>query len=101
MYDIINSETFKKWLKKLKDLKARQKVIVRLEKIREGYFGNYKRIDSKISEIKINYGPGYRIYFTIKNNKIVILLCAGNKGTQKRDIEMARNIIKDWEIIDG
>lgn len=98
MYEIIQSGTFEKWLKKLKDLKSRQKIIVRLEKIREGHLGSYRRIDSEISELKINYGPEYRLYFTIKNKNIVILLCADDKGTQKRDIVMAHNIVKDWKV---
>jgi putative addiction module killer protein len=97
MYEIVKSETFLKWLRRLKDQKAKYKILARLKKIEEGYLGNYKRLDFKISELKFDHGPGYRIYISIKINAIVILLCAGDKRSQKRDIIKAHKLIGEWE----
>ena len=97
MYEIVKSDTFGRWLKRLKDRPAKYKILVRLKKIEEGHLGSYRRIDRMISELKFDFGPGYRIYFSIKDNTIVILLCAGDKGSQKRDIMKANKIIGEWE----
>jgi len=101
MYEIVQSGTFAKWLKKLKDRVAKYKILVRLKKIEAGYLGNYKRLDGKISELKFDVGPGYRIYFSMRNEQIVLLLCGGDKGSQKRDLEKAANILCEWEARHG
>ena len=97
MYELIKSETFSKWLMKFKDQKAKQRVLARLKKIEEGHLGYSKKLEDKISELKFDFGPGYRIYFSVRNDTIVLLLCAGDKGSQKRDIKKARNILNEWE----
>jgi putative addiction module killer protein len=68
-----------------------------LKKIEEGHLGSYRRIDRRISELKFDFGPGYRIYFSLRDGKILILLCAGDKGSQRRDINKARKILSEWE----
>jgi len=97
MYEIVKSDTFGRWLKKLKDQPAKYKILVRLKKIEEGHLGSYRRIDRRISELKFDFGPGYRIYFSLRDGKILILLCASNKGSQRRDINKARKILCEWE----
>jgi len=94
MYEIIKTKYFLKWIKKLNDNKTIFKILRRVEALESGSFGDYKMIDNKIAELRINYGAGYRIYYTIKNNEIILLLIGGDKSTQSRDIEKAKEILK-------
>ena len=92
---IITEKTseFDKWLRKLKDIRAKAKILFRIQKLEsDGHFGDCKPIGEGISEMRINYAKGYRIYFKEKDNKIVILLIGGDKSTQKRDIQKAKEI---------
>ncbi len=93
MYYIEKTAEFDKWLRKLKDLKAKAKILFRIQKLEnDGYFGDYKPIGYGIYELKINYAKGYRIYFKTKYKKIIILLIGGDKSTQQKDIEKAKKI---------
>jgi putative addiction module killer protein len=93
MYSLEKTIEFDKWFRKLNDLRAKAKVLFRLQKIEnEGHFGECKSVGNGISELKINYGNGYRIYFKEKDGKIIILLIGGNKSTQPKDIEKAKEI---------
>ena len=97
MYFIEKTTEFDKWFKKLNDLRAKAKILVRLQKLEnEEHFGNCKPVGNGISELKINYAKGYRIYFKEADGKIIILLIGGDKSTQKKDIEKAKEI---WEKI--
>ncbi len=93
MYIIEKTIEFDKWLRKLNDLRAKAKILFRVQKLEnEEHFGDCKPIGSGISELKINYAKGYRIYFKEKDGKIIILLCGGDKSIQKHDIEKAKLI---------
>lgn len=93
MYFIEKSIEFDKWLKRLKDLRAKAKILFRIQKIvNEGHFGDCKPVGNGINEMKINYAKGYRIYFKETDGKIIILLIGGDKSTQQKDIEKAKNI---------
>src|SRR5690554_6754393 len=93
MFFINKTKEFDRWLRKLKDLRAKAKILFRIQKIEtDGHFGDCKPVDEGISEMKINYAKGYRVYFKEKDNKIVILLIGGGKSTQQKDIEKARKI---------
>ena len=93
MYFIEKTAEFDKWLKKLKDLVAKAKILFRIQKLEtEEHFGDCKPIGDWISELKINYAKGYRIYFKEKNGKIIVLLIGGDKSTQQKDIEKAKDI---------
>ena len=95
MFFIEKTSEFDKWLRKLKDLKAKAKILFRIQKIEnEGHFGDYKHVGDGIKELRINYAKGYRIYFTEKNGKIIVLLIGGNKSTQQRDIQKAKEILR-------
>ena len=94
MFQIQKTTEFDAWLNKLKDFRANTQILRRIERIRNGNFGDHKAIDGKISELRITYGPGYRIYYTIKENVIVLLLIGGDKSTQKSDIMKAKDIAK-------
>lgn len=87
------SETFNKWLKKLKDSQVKTRILKRLERISNDNFGDIKSVGASLYEIRIDYGQGYRIYFTYENNKIIILLCAGDKSTQEKDIKKAKEML--------
>ena len=95
MYMVKQTEIFSKWLLKLKDTKAKVAILRRIQRVQEGNFGDYKSISSEISELRITTGPGYRIYYTKRNEEIVILLIAGDKSTQTDDILKAKKIAKE------
>lgn len=88
-------EPFRDWFKKLRDIKAKNVIDARLARIRMGNYGAYKTLGSNFYEIKIHYGPGYRLYFTEVNQKIILLLLGGNKTTQSKDIQKAQNYLND------
>ncbi|MBX7164334.1 MAG: type II toxin-antitoxin system RelE/ParE family toxin [Saprospiraceae bacterium] len=95
MYFVEKTTEFDKWLKKLNDLRAKAKILFRLQKLEnEEHFGEYKLVGDGISELKINYAKGYRVYFKETNGKIIILLIGGDKSTQQKDIEKAKEIWK-------
>ncbi len=95
--NLLKTEVFDKWLKKLKDRQAKAIIQVHLNRLIENKFGKIKPIIDGVYEKKINYGPGYRIYFMRFDQNIIILLCGGDKSTQKNDIKQAKNLIKDVE----
>lgn len=95
MYFIEKTTQFDKWLRELKDLKARAKILFRIQKIEnDEHFGDCKPVGDGISELRINYAKGYRIYFKEKGDKIIILLAGGDKSTQQADIEKAKEILR-------
>jgi|SRR5690606_26205 len=95
MYFIEKTTEFDKWFRKLKDLKAKAKILFRIQKLEnEEHFGDWKPVGNGINELKINYSKGYRIYFKETDGKIIILLIGGDKSTQQIDIEKANVIWK-------
>lgn len=96
MVEIIKSATFAAWLDDLTDLKARARIQLRLDRLALGNAGNAKRLTNAVSELKIDYGPGYRVYFTKRGPLVVILLCGGDKRTQDADIKEAIRIAANW-----
>jgi len=96
MFEIIESATFSKWLSGLKDRQARMRVYVRLDRLSLGNFGDVGPIGEGLSELRIHYGPGYRLYY-IQRDTRVVMLCGGDKSSQPRDIEKAKIIAKEWK----
>lgn len=82
---------------KLADNRARMRIQVRIDRMAEGQFGDVKAIGEGLSEIRIDYGPGYRVYFMQQGRQLVILLCGGDKSSQTRDIKQARLIARAWQ----
>jgi putative addiction module killer protein len=97
MIEIKQTETYRKWEHKLKDHKAKAAIAARLFRLANGLIGDISPVGFGISELRIHYGPGYRIYFKQNGNEIVILLCGGNKSTQSKDIEVAKKLVKKLE----
>jgi len=95
MYKIEKTDDFDKWLRKLKDLRAKAKILFRIQKIEnDEHFGDCEPVGNGIRELKIDYAKGYRVYFKESDGKIIILLIGGDKSTQQRDIEKAKEILK-------
>jgi putative addiction module killer protein len=97
MFEIIKSETFERWLWGLKDRTARLRVLVRIDRLADGKPGDSKPVRDGVSELRIDYGPGYRVYFMRRGPLVIVLLAGGDKRTQDADIERAIAIAKDWK----
>jgi len=96
MVEVIQSNTFSKWLSGLKDRQARMRIHVRLDRVALGNLGDVYPVGDGLSELRIHYGPGYRLYCMLRGVSVVVMLCGGDKSTQTRDIELAKIIAKDW-----
>jgi putative addiction module killer protein len=95
MYFIEKTTEFDKWLKKMNDLRTKAKILFRLQKLeKDEHFGDCEPVGDGIRELKINYAKGYRVYFKEIEGKIIILLIGGDKSTQQKDIEKAKEIWK-------
>ncbi len=90
------TETFRKWREKLKDKRALAAIALRLSRLAYGHTGDAEPVGQGISELRIHYGPGYRVYFQKRENTIIILLCGGDKSTQAKDIKTAKQLAEDW-----
>ena len=96
MYLIEKTKEFDKWLRKLVDLKAKAKILFRVQKLEnDEHFGDCKPVGAGIREMRINFSKGYRVYFKEKDGKIIILLIGGDKSTQEKDINKAKEIWKE------
>ncbi len=89
MVEIRKTEAFAQWLDELRDPRARARIQVRVERLSAGNAGDVKPVGAGVSEMRIDYGPGYRVYFTKRGRRLVILLAGGEKGTQSADIKIA------------
>jgi putative addiction module killer protein len=101
MNTIKQTPAFKAWLDDLTDNKVRGIVLARIARLQFGLFGDAKSIGDGVSELRIDFGAGWRVYFTMRGNQIVILLVGGAKRTQKRDIKLAKAIAADWSDENG
>lgn len=95
MTQIRQTDHFSKWLRRMKDRKARAIIIRRIERVAKGNLGDVKAVGGKVSELRVDAGPGYRIYFTDVNDTVIILLIGGDKSSQKRDIAAAQALVRD------
>ena len=92
--EILRTETFDNWIRSLKDKRAKRIIATRIDRLHFGLLGDVKTLDGQISELRIHYGPGYRVYFTRRGRTVVILLCGGTKRRQNRDIQKAMELAK-------
>ncbi len=95
-FKIKKSIYFNKWIENLKNRQAKVLIIKRLERLIFGNFGDFKSIDKDISELRFFIGAGYRIYYTIKGNEIILLLNGGDKSSQSKDIQKAKEILEEY-----
>lgn len=96
MIEVRQTDIFKKWFKGLRDLNAKGRINIRIRRLSLGNFGDAKFFDG-IGELRIDYGPGYRVYFLKQGEILVILLCGGDKRTQAADIKSAIALAKAWK----
>lgn len=94
MLEVRQTETYKKWFKTLKDRKARARIDIRIKRISLGNLGDVKSAGKGVSELRIDYGPGYRVYFVERNRIRIILLAGGKKSTQHKDIKKAQELAR-------
>jgi len=95
MYSVQQTQKFSQWLTKLKDMRARITIVRRIERAQSGNLGDVKSVGESVYEMRIDMGPGYRLYYTMRGDEIIILLVGGDKSTQQRDIEKAIEMAKE------
>ena len=100
MIELKQTATFAKWESRLKDKRARTMIAARLMRLAEGLAGDVEPVGEGVSELRIHYGPGYRVYFQQRGNLLIVLLCGGDKGSQTRDIAAAKKLAKEWSAQD-
>lgn len=91
-YTVIVSETFRRWLRALRDRQAQARIAVRLDRVAEGNFGDHRSVGQGVSELRINVAQGYRVYYTIRDKTVVLLLYGGDKASQQQDIHRAQQM---------
>lgn len=97
MFVIHQTETFAKWIGDLSDSRASERIAQRLVRLQSGLLGDVKPVGDGISELRVDYGPGYRVYFVQRGRVVVVLLCGGDKRTQRQDINKAKALAADLE----
>ena len=97
MIEIRKTANFAKWIDGLRDIRARARVLARIERLAAGNPGDVKPVGEGVSEMRIDYGPGYRVYFKKRGRLLIILLVGGDKRTQSRDIKTALRLARDLE----
>jgi putative addiction module killer protein len=95
MFTVFRTDIFIDWLRDLKDRRAAARIAARIQRIEDGNLGDVKPVGEGVSEMRIDYGPGYRIYFMQLERTIILLLCGGDKGTQNKDIARAKKLAKE------
>jgi putative addiction module killer protein len=94
--ELIRSGEFDQWLRQLRDRRAVARIAARLDRLAVGNPGDVKALGGGLSELRIDYGPGYRVYFLQRGLIVVVLLCGGDKSTQDKDIQRAKKIAEEW-----
>ena len=95
MIEIRKTEIFTKWLDGLNEIRARARILIRIERLAAGNPGDVKSVGEGVSELRIDYGPGYRVYYKKQGQKVVILLAGGDKNTQAKDIKTALRLARN------
>ena len=95
MIEIRETEAFSDWLHALRDSQARARIAARVRRLAFGNPGDVKPVGEGVSELRVQYGPGYRLYFVRRGEVLIVLLCGGDKSTQERDIEKAKSLAKE------
>ena len=96
MLTIQKSGTFNKWLDALKDTVGRARILDRIDRVRDGNFGDTKPVGDGVFELRFSFSPGYRVYFIRQSDTVVVLLCGGDKSSQDKDIKRAKRIAQEY-----
>jgi len=92
-FTVETTEVFDDWLEGLSDQVGREAIVTRIVRLEAGLFGDVASVGDRLSELRIHVGAGYRVYFTKRGQRVVILLCGGDKGSQRRDIQRAKDLV--------
>lgn len=95
MFTFIRHAAFDEWLRRLADLKAKARILARIKSAEHGNFGDCEPVGEGVSEMRVHFGPGYRVYFTRHGTAVYVLLCGGNKSSQQRDIDKAKALARE------
>jgi putative addiction module killer protein len=101
MLELRQTTEFANWIDNLADNRAASRIAMRLVRIQSGLLGDVKSVGDSVSEFRVEYGPGYRVYFTRRGSTIILLLCGGDKQSQRRDIEKAKSLARNMETPDA
>ncbi len=101
MVEVVRSATFDRWLNKLKDRRAAARVVIRISRLAVGNAGDVKPVGHGVSELRIDYGPGYRLYHLREADRLILLLTGGDKSSQDADIRTAHHLAREWRTQEG
>jgi putative addiction module killer protein len=96
MYTIKQTSEFSEWLGSLRDKRGASRIVMRLERAAAGNLGDTKPVGEGVSEMRVDHGPGYRVYFIRRGDTVVVLFCGGDKSSQQRDIADAKRLAREW-----
>ncbi|BAK33961.1 hypothetical protein MLP_09470 [Microlunatus phosphovorus NM-1] len=96
MLDVVRTDEFDSWLQRLKDQRGKSRILRRLDRLAQGNPGDVRPIGKGLSELRLNVGPGYRIYYLQDGEVLILLLCGGDKSTQQKDIKKAHQLAAEW-----
>lgn len=97
MYEVRQTVRFADWFKRLTDIRAKAQIVRRIERAEAGNLGDIKSLGDQVFEMRVHHGPGYRLYFARQGDRLILLLCGGDKGSQRRDIEQAKLMARDLD----
>jgi putative addiction module killer protein len=98
VFTVLQTEEFQNWLDALRDRRAQARIAARLRLAEVGNLGNWKSVGGEVSEMRVDFGPGYRLYFTRRGRLLIIMLAGGDKSSQARDIRRAQRILKELDL---
>ena len=96
MIEVVRTDDFDKWLTELKDRAGRLRILKRIDRLANGNPGDVKPVGSGVSELRLDVGPGYRVYYVQDGDVLILLLCGGDKSTQQKDIDKAHRLADQW-----
>lgn len=95
MFEVRQHEAFARWFRKLADRQAKARILVRIGRVEQGNLGDHKLLGGAVGELRLTYGPGYRVYYTMRDKTVILLLCGGDKGSQEADIAKAKEVVTE------
>lgn len=98
MFTVLQTQEFQNWLDALRDRRGQPRIAARVRLAEAGNLGDWKPIGGDISEMRVDFGPGYRLYFTRRGSVLIVMLAGGDKSTQARDIRRAQKILKELDL---
>ena len=98
MFTVLQTQEFQRWLDALRDQRAQVRIAARLRLAEAGNLGDWKTVAGELCEMRVNFGPGYRLYFSRRGSILIVMLAGGDKSTQTKDIKRAQKILKELEL---